>query len=398
MNTKARSSLVPAPEPDYAIPPGETLRERLEELGMSQADLARRTGLTPKHVNQVLKGAASLSADVALRLEYATGTPTKWWLRLEADYRAVQTRLARSSMVSSDLAWVESMPVKSLVGVGAIPEGPSEPTQRLRQLLRFFGVASVDAYQRVWHEPAAAFRQSRAFTVHESAVTSWLRLGELAAQLAPAPEPYDPVRLRASLPRLRALTREPIIAAMNALVEECRLSGVTVVFVPEIPGARAYGATRWLGAGRRPIIQLSLRGKTDDKLWFTVFHEIAHVLLHDRKTVYIESDEDSGSGEGRVARDEAEANEFAWSHLIPLAEQGRLEDLVSVEDALDFAETIGIGPSLVAARLQRDGLWGYRQGTRMKRPVDFDSLTAAGAEDSERARRRRSRRLPGSSP
>ena len=77
--TKQQRTLYPAPEPDYAVHRATTLRDRLDELGMSQAELARRTGLTPKHVNQVLQGLASLSSDVAQRLEYATGTPSRWW-------------------------------------------------------------------------------------------------------------------------------------------------------------------------------------------------------------------------------------------------------------------------------------------------------------------------------
>ena len=98
----ARHRLRPMPPPDYAVPPGETLRDRLDELEMSQVELARRTGLTTKHVNQVVQGVASLSADVAQRLEFVTGVPTPVWLRLEADYRSARSRLeVLSSMTTT---------------------------------------------------------------------------------------------------------------------------------------------------------------------------------------------------------------------------------------------------------------------------------------------------------
>jgi hypothetical protein len=54
-----------------------------------------------------------------------------------------------------------------------------------------------------------------------------------------------------------------------------------VVFVPELPRTGTWGATRWLGD--RAAIQLSLRYKSNDHLWFTFFHEAGHILKHGRK-------------------------------------------------------------------------------------------------------------------
>jgi addiction module HigA family antidote len=117
----ARHRLRPMPPPDYAVPPGETLRERLDELEMSQVELARRAGLTTKHVNRVVQGVASLSADVAQRLEFVTGVPTPVWLRLEADYRSARSRLEVPELDDDDLAWLHDMPVRQLVRAGALP-------------------------------------------------------------------------------------------------------------------------------------------------------------------------------------------------------------------------------------------------------------------------------------
>ena len=193
--------LIPAPEPDYAVPPGESLRERLAELHMSQAEFARRTGLTTKHVNQVMQGVASLSAEVAQRLEYATGTPSWWWLRLEADYRDTLTRLSQREELAADVAWVDSMPVRELLRQGVLPDEPKDKVSRLQQLLAFFGVASVDAYEAVWGTPAAAFRQSAAYEVNPAAVAAWLRLGELASR-----RPRHCAVRRAQAPRTTART------------------------------------------------------------------------------------------------------------------------------------------------------------------------------------------------
>jgi HTH-type transcriptional regulator / antitoxin HigA len=93
MTTTEEKKLYPLGDTDYAVAPGETLRELLEEQGLSQRDLARRTGLSPKHVNRLLQGLVPLSADAAVRLERVTGTPARFWHRLEANYRSDLERI-----------------------------------------------------------------------------------------------------------------------------------------------------------------------------------------------------------------------------------------------------------------------------------------------------------------
>lgn len=399
MTDESRASareLIPAPEPDYAVPPGESLRERLAELHMSQAEFARRTGLTTKHVNQVMQGVASLSAEVAQRLEYATGTPSWWWLRLEADYRDALTRLSQREELAADVAWVDTMPLRELLRQGILPDKPEDKVSRLQQLLAFFGVASVNAYQMVWGDPVAAFRQSAAYEVNPAAVAAWLRLGELAAgDLDVAP--FAEHKLREQLPELRGLSRRPTREALRALTERCASAGVAIVFTPEVAGARAYGATRWLN-GRLPLIQLSLRGRTDQTLWETVFHELAHVLLHGRRAIFIESDDGNRSADTRAQEEEATA--FGRDTLIPPEYRERLAALRTIEDAVMFAEAIGISAGLVAGYLQASGQWSHSQGNQLKRRIDDADLPAwnediTAASHSPRRARRLRYKLPG---
>lgn len=398
MKTMSRD-LIPAPDPDYAVPPGETLRDRLSEIDMTQADLARRTGLTAKHINQVVRGSASISAEVAQRLSYVTGVPASWWLRLEADYRAALARLEQDEALQDSAAWVDTMPVQALVSVGALPREPKDRLSRFKQLLEFFGVASVDAFENIWRVPAAAFRQSSAYQVEAGAVAAWLRLGELAALERDLPS-FDEEGLRARVPEVRSLTRRPINEGVSRLVSLTAESGLALIFVPDIPGTRAYGATRWLGGSRRPLIQLSLRGRTDDKLWETVFHELKHVLDHDRRAVFVELE-----GEDQAARttpqpsEEAEAEAFARTLIVPSSFEPELADLKTIEDVLDFAERLDVAPSLIVSRLQRDGLWRYDQGRPLKHEVSetaFEQAQGAASQRSTRFGRRSNWSLPGS--
>ena len=94
MNTNFRDPTSAAPlkliytyEPDFVTPPGVILEEKLEELGMSQAELAERIGRTKKTVNEIIKAKAPLLPETAIQLERVLGIPARFWTNAEANYR-----------------------------------------------------------------------------------------------------------------------------------------------------------------------------------------------------------------------------------------------------------------------------------------------------------------------
>jgi HTH-type transcriptional regulator / antitoxin HigA len=363
MTTSGEKELYPLGETDYAVPPGETLQELLEERGMSQRDLARRTGLSPKHVNKLLHGLVPLSADVAVRLERVTGAPASFWNRMEANYRTDLERIRSKSDLAADVLWGQDFPVGELVKRDILPAEPSDSVSRVEQLLALFGVASVDAWDDEYAELSCAFRTTKAFEAKPKALAAWLRLGEIAAQDIYC-EPYDRKRLEAALPLLRALTREETGAARERARDICASCGVAVVFVPELPGSRASGVARWLTPAKA-LIQLSFRYRTDDHLWFTFFHEIAHILRHGKTDVWIEATSSSDNPR------EAEADSFASDVLIPRADAKPLPSLRTAADVQAYADQIGIAPGIVVGRLQHDGLWPFSRGNQLKRQLSF---------------------------
>lgn len=74
-------------DPDYVTKPGDVLLETTEGLGMTQKELAARTGFTAKHINQLIRGVARISPETALRLEKVTGVPASFWNHLETKYQ-----------------------------------------------------------------------------------------------------------------------------------------------------------------------------------------------------------------------------------------------------------------------------------------------------------------------
>ena len=68
------------------IHPGEHLREELEALQMSAAELSRQLGVPTNRVTGILNGQRSITGDTALRLAHFFGTSSEFWLNLQSLY------------------------------------------------------------------------------------------------------------------------------------------------------------------------------------------------------------------------------------------------------------------------------------------------------------------------
>lgn len=342
--------------PDYAFPPGSTLRDKLAELGLSQAQLADRLDVSEKHVSQLVHGHVALTYETAVALERITGTPAGTWNGLEARYRDYGLRRRQDELDVEEESWLHQIPLKELLTRGLIDSLVDE-VRLYDQVLRFFGVADHAGWKRVWLRPVGSFKRSPAYRSDPWAVATWLRLGEIeAAKIECAP--FDARVFRTSLKRVRQLTRE---GGFEELVELCAEVGVAVVFVREVGKCRASGAARWVTPSKA-IIQLSDRYKRDDSLWFSFFHEAGHLLLHSKKEVFI----NDGSEDGDV---EDEANDFAQDVLIPPQTTDELRQLETTADVNAFAHRIGIAPSIVAGRLGNDKLWSWPRVAKLRKSL-----------------------------
>lgn len=344
--------------PDYVIAPGETLRERLAEMNLSQAELAARAGMSTKHVNQIIQGNAPITLDTAVVLERVTGMPASFWNRREADYREALLRSKPREMTAEDEKWLASLPLKELQKRRRLPQ-ERDSGRLFDAVLSFFGVADREAWERIWRGPVASFRRSHAYASHPGAVVAWLRIAELDAQERKV-EPYSAAAFRSAVREIRGLTAA---GDPNELLELCGAAGVVVVFVPEVPRCRISGAAWWATANRA-VIALSDRYKKDDRFWFTFFHESAHILLHSKKETFV----DDGSDDDLL---EEGANRFAAELMIPREQVRRLSSLATEADVLAFAGELGIAPGIVVGRLQHDGLWGWNRGSTLKRTLQI---------------------------
>ncbi|MDY7093950.1 MAG: HigA family addiction module antitoxin [Acidobacteriota bacterium] len=351
--------------PDWVSHPGETIEDLLEEREWTQAELARRTGFTRKHVNELVKGNAGISSDAALRLESVLGSSAEFWMQRDSQYREAMQRRQHLDRLKADAEWLETLPIGDMTRRGWIQRRRNKAEQ-VAECLKFFGVASVTAWRKQYEKPLVAFRASKAFDHSVGAIAAWVRQAERQAQEIFC-EPYDTNSFKSTLQRLRRLTEDADPKSfVPTLVDLCAACGVAVVFVPTPKGCPASGATRWLSP-HKALLVLSLRHKSNDHLWFTFFHEAGHLVLHSKKLQFI--DFEDGSEDQR----EQEADRFARDLLIPLSATQELEKLaaggrVSKAQVLSFARRWQVAPGIVVGRMQKEGWlpWSHLNGLKVR--------------------------------
>lgn len=348
-------------KPDYAVPPGWTLEEALEERSMSQAELARHTGLSEKHISKIIKGDAPISVDTALKLEVVTDIPARLWSSMEHVYRTHLARLANEEKLTQQIGFLEKMPINAMVRMGLLTKR-AKPIDRLQEIFDFFGVADGKAWEKVWSRnlPAASYRRKPGSD--SGALAVWLRLGEKEAMHQPC-QPWNAAKFKETLFRIRTLTAECEPAVWYPkLLDECAQAGVVVVAVPEVTGARVNGATRWLTSDK-VLLQLSLRNKTNDVFWFSFFHEARHILDERKRPILVQ---------GWESREiEQLADRFAQDFLIPPQHIPLLHNLRSLEEVKKFSDELGIHPGITVGRLQNDKVWPHTHGNGLKQSLEL---------------------------
>ncbi len=355
--------------PDYVSLPGETLEEVLEELSMTQAELAERMGRPKKTISEIINGKAAIIPETALQLERVLGIPASFWNNRERLYREALARQEEQKYLSEKVAWLDQIPVRDMIKHKWI-HCYQDKVDQLREVLNFFAVASPEQWQELWGGGIHVnFRKSPAFQSHPGAVAAWLRRGEIeAAQIECAV--YDAKKFKETLQQIRTLTVKPPEIFQPEMVRFCAAAGVAVVFVPQLPKTRTCGATRWLKPNKA-LIQLSLRYKTDDHLWFSFFHEAGHILLHGKRDVFFE-----GKGVQTIDEQdkEKEAHKFAADILIPpdklkqFLASGQQRSKAGIRQ---FALEIGIAPGILVGRLQHDKILPPTHCNDLKRRLEW---------------------------
>ena len=314
--------------------PGSELAEKLEEMGLDANDLAARMGYTPKAVNDILQGNSRITPDVAIMLEVITEISADYWLRRQMSHDEFLSRERVRASLSDQPLWRKSFPEE--LGVRDwVRRGKNEADDKSGlSLLKFFAVASPQAWDSYYKDARlkVAFRISLADVKDPYAMSAWIRRGEILSDQDPMEKLGQPAvrkNLKAALPEIIAFAAankvrpkskkritywtpeaEVVDDCMTGLQEICRKIGIRVLFVQNFKSSPVHGMYRWYKDV--PLIQLHDRFEKRATMWFTFFHELAHVLYHGKKGICLQNIEITHN----YPEKEDEANAFAQKCMV----------------------------------------------------------------------------------
>ena len=330
--------------PAEVFPPGEFIREELEAREWTQGDLAAIVGKPVETINRIISGKLGISTDTARLLAEAFGTGPEYWLNLDAAYRLWNSDepASQAGAVALKAKVYDKAPVTELVRRKWIA-GSGDANELKRQVLTMFDINDID-------EPvvfAAAARKSTGYGHFTPSQLAWLfRARKLASTLSV--ERFSQKKLRESLPSLRELSvyREDA-RRVPALLASL---GIRFVIVERLQKTKIDGAAFWLRASS-PVIAMSHRHDRIDNFWFTLSHEIGHILEGDKLSL------DSELCESEPDDDiEKRADDFASNFLVPKEEMDdfilRVDPLYSKVKIRGFANRISVHSGIVVGQLQ----------------------------------------------
>lgn len=356
-------------DPNWASPPGETIRRLLAAREVSTEELADRIGLRSDQLETLISGQSRITLAIAEALAETLGSSPRFWLARDKSYVRELARLGATKPADEE-SWVATMPIKSMKRYGWLAQTARGQTLR-SQLLTFFDCASIQEWGVRYSSGVGevAFRTSLAFPADGMASLVWLRAGEKQAEL-PGLRKYNSQGFKKILPALRRLSafKHPK-SYLARLRSACSEVGVAVTSSRAPDGCRASGAS-WFNRNGNPVIHLSFRHLSEDHFWFTFFHEAGHVVLHGQSHI----DGEGASIIADQADQEAEANAFAQDILLPLGIRERLiADRPSRSTILAAAKEAQVTPGIVVGQLENAGVLEHGKMSFLKRRYHWEA-------------------------
>lgn len=340
-----------------ATPPGATIKEQLVDRALSQKEFAIRMDMSEKHISKLINGEVQLTPAVAFRLEMVLGIPSQFWLSLEAIYREKIIKAEEENNLDSDIRILQEIPYNEMVKYGWIPEAKNS-VEKVIALRKFFEVSQLNLLDnRQIHRIAC--RRLASGEKQDYALMVMAQQAKIEARKVDT-KAIDIKALEQAIPQIREMTLMDPDEFCPKLCNLLREIGIVVVFLPHIKGSFLHGATFY--DGKKIVIGITVRGKDADKFWFSLFHELAHIIYGH-----------IGQVEGTSDEDENDANEFAKNTLIPKNDFERFVEMniFTNEAFLSYSRKIGIDVGILVGRMQKEGFVPFSHFNRLKTKYEY---------------------------
>ncbi|RPD90497.1 addiction module antidote protein, HigA family [Neisseria weixii] len=314
--------------PAQPIHPGQILKAELTARNLTQSDLAEIIQRPSKTINQIISGKLGITPDTAMQLSQALGISAETWLNLQSRFQLSMLESDKYQDIPLRAALYQNYPIKEMVKRGWISAGKT--FEELEQAVKkFFNLEQIDQlpqFQFSAKQNAAAYQQQISTTN-----LAWLfKVKQLANEQLTTGK-FSQAGVKKAVEELSGLLRSAEeVRHVPKILSDC---GIRLVFVESLPNSRLDAACFWLD-NQKPVIGMSLRYDRIDNFWFTLRHELEHILNGDGKKQAV-IDEDIGIQANDLPEVERLANMAAADFCVPTA---KLDSYIVRVGAYIFSE------------------------------------------------------------
>ena len=346
---------------DLIIHPGETILELLEDRSITQAELAASTGVSPAYVSNVIAGKKDISANFAFALEYALDVPKSFWLNLQANYDAELLELNENQTITDDER-VARESLKEIVkflrdkGLMSQKEKKDESILSLRKILKISNISNLKGLI-----PAGAFRVSSSANIDPYVLGAWIRLCQIKGENRSIKTSFNSTKTDEMIASLKAVMVDKNADVQEELMNIFSKYGIDFTVVKNFRGAPVQGYVAHKQDGSIQMA-VTIRNSYADIFWFSVFHELGHIVNGDitKQTKFVDY--------GMDEKKEEAANQFAREKLINEMDYQVFikEHDYSIEAIKGFAISQNVMPYIVIGRLQKEKRLQYTKYSKYK--------------------------------
>lgn len=336
--------------------PGYFIREQMELRSWTQDDLSEVTDFTVKHLNKILQDKQALTLDMARVLGEVFNTSPQYWINIDTGYRLWMSQEKTENEIEADIKGLiyERMPVKDMLAKGWLkPFSTAEDLKK--QVLDFWDWKKLDFTILDKEYLPCLTRKSEAYNqFNDSYAITWYRKATIIAARIKV-NTYDKKKLESLYDNIYTYT--VMENGINIFIEELAKAGVIFFVLPHLQKTYLDGAAFF--SNKNPVVVYTGRYKRIDNFWFTVAHEIAHVLKHLNNTTPFVLD---NLRDGELNTMEMEANELAakkLKHSEILEYLNPYLNYLSSTKVEECAEEYGIHPSIIIGKLAHEKKISY---------------------------------------
>ena len=342
--------------------PGYYINEIIEDMEISQDEFAKRLDVTGKTISKLVNGKIDLSEDIAMKLSIMLGTDIKTWLNIQQTYTEKCLEIEKLKHINEEIRLAKMIDYGYFVKLGVV-QNVKSAIEKVKELCAYFKVSSLNVLLE--EDFLVNYRTGISVVEEKNLINSkaWLQTAINVGKSIDT-KIFDVKKLRKSLPEIRSMTiKDPseFIPRLTEIFKDC---GISFVLLPSLKNAGINGAVKWINP-EKVILAMNDRRNYADTFWFSLFHEIKHVLQQKLKITIINGTNQMMHSIDKVL--EQEADIFARNYLIPPKNYDKFTKKSFTEESIQcFSKSIGIHGGIVVGRLQKDGLVTFYQFNKFK--------------------------------